>query len=56
MSSTVEKRQHAVKSRTGRTPAADAFNEVLGLVLRLNGAFTAAGEELARPAGQSLAR
>ena len=56
MSSTVEKRQHAVKSRPGRTPAGDAFNEVLGLVLRLHGSFTAAGEALARPAGQSLAR
>ena len=29
---------------------------MLLLVLRLNGSFTAAGEALARPAGQSLAR
>jgi DNA-binding MarR family transcriptional regulator len=29
---------------------------VLLLVLRLNGSFTAAGEALAKPAGQSLAR
>jgi DNA-binding MarR family transcriptional regulator len=56
MSSTLEKRQHAVKSPPARSPAGDAFHEVLGQVLRLNGSFTAAGEELARPAGQSLAR
>lgn len=56
MSSTLEKRQHAVKSPPARSPAGDAFNTVLGQVLRLNGSFTAAGEELARPTGQSLAR
>lgn len=61
MSSTVENRQHAVKSQTAipppdRTPAGDAFNEVLWQVLRLNGSFTAAGEALAKPAGQTLAR
>ena len=39
-----------------RSPAGEAFNEVLLLVLRLNGSFTAAGEALAKPAGQSLAR
>jgi DNA-binding MarR family transcriptional regulator len=36
--------------------AGEAFNDVLLLVLRLHGSFTAAGEALAKPAGQSLAR
>lgn len=49
-------RQDAVKSAPPRSPAGEAFNEVLLLVLRLNGSFTAAGEALAKPAGQSLAR
>lgn len=40
----------------GRSPAGEAFNAVLELVLRLHRSFTAAGEALARPAGQSLAR
>jgi DNA-binding MarR family transcriptional regulator len=54
--STVEVRQGAVKSLALRTPAGEAFNDVLMLVLRLNGSFTAAGEALAKPAGQTLAR
>ena len=37
-------------------PAGEAFNDVLVLVLRLHGSFTAAGEALAEPAGQTLAR
>jgi len=62
MSSTLEKRQHAVNSRAQaadpppRSVAGEAFNDVLLQVLRLHGSFTAAGEALARPAGQSLAR
>jgi DNA-binding MarR family transcriptional regulator len=56
MSPTLDKRQHAVKLPPARTPAGDAFNQVLVLVLRLNGSFTAAGEALAKPEGQSLAR
>lgn len=56
MSSTLGKRQDAVKSAPSRSPAGEACNEVLLLVLRLNGSFTAAGEALAKPAGQSLAR
>jgi DNA-binding MarR family transcriptional regulator len=56
MSPTVEKRQHAVKRLPDRSAAGEAFNEVLGQVLRLNGSFTTAGEALTRPAGQSLAR
>lgn len=54
--STVDVRQHAVKLPARRSAAGEAFNDVLMLVLRLNGSFTAAGEALARPAGQSLAR
>jgi DNA-binding MarR family transcriptional regulator len=52
----VQERQDAVKSPPPRSPAGEAFNDVLQLVLRLHGSFTAAGEALARPAGQSLAR
>jgi DNA-binding MarR family transcriptional regulator len=54
--STIDTRQHAVKSPAPRSAAGEAFNDVLMLVLRLNGSFTAAGEALARPAGQTLAR
>lgn len=56
MSPSLGIRQDAVKSVPPRSPAGEAFNEVLLLVLRLNGSFTAAGEALARPSGQSLAR
>jgi DNA-binding MarR family transcriptional regulator len=59
MSPTVPRRQHAVKDVPGpgaRTPAGDAFTALLLQVIRLNGRFTAAGEALARPAGQTLAR
>lgn len=54
--SKIEVRQYAVKSPAPRSSAGEAFNDVLLLVLRLNGSFTAAGEALARPAGQTLAR
>ena len=54
--STIEVRQDAVKTPAPRSPAGEAFNQVLELVLRLHGSFTAAGEALAKPAGQSLAR
>jgi DNA-binding MarR family transcriptional regulator len=56
MSPSLRTRQDAVKSPPPRSPAGEAFNEVLLLVLRLNGSFTAAGEALAKLAGQSLAR
>jgi len=39
-----------------RTPAGEAFTAVLGQVIRLTRRFTAAGEALAKPAGQTLAR
>jgi DNA-binding MarR family transcriptional regulator len=54
--STVDARQNAVKFPAPRSPAGEAFNDVLLLVLRLHGSFTAAGEALAKPAGQTLAR
>lgn len=39
-----------------RTPAGDAFTTLVVQILRLNGHLTAAGDALARPAGQSSAR
>jgi DNA-binding MarR family transcriptional regulator len=54
--SKIELRQYAVKTPPPRSQAGEAFHQVLGLVLRLNGSFTAAGEALTKPAGQSLAR
>jgi DNA-binding MarR family transcriptional regulator len=53
-------RQHAVKSPgrdfAVRTPAGDALSALVIQIFRLNGLLTAAGDELARPAGQSTAR
>jgi DNA-binding MarR family transcriptional regulator len=39
-----------------RTPAGEAFGDVLDEVIQLTRLFTAAGEQFARPAGQTLAR
>jgi DNA-binding MarR family transcriptional regulator len=54
----MSKRQHAVKQeeRPPRTPAGDAFSKLAILVLRLAGVLTAAGDTLAKPAGQTSAR
>ncbi len=41
---------------TTRTPAGDAFSRLVVQVFRLNGVLTAAGDEMARPAGQTSAR
>jgi len=62
-------RQHPVKSarpakapkdnlasESGRTAAGDAFSGLAMYVLRLHGLLAAAGDELARPAGQTSAR
>ena len=53
-------RQHAVKLENrppaARTPAGDALGAVAIRVLRLAGPLTAAGDALARPAGQTSAR
>jgi DNA-binding MarR family transcriptional regulator len=64
MPRTVSKRQHPVNPETApratrsasRTPAGDAFSRFAIQVLRLNGLLTAAGDEMARPAGQTSAR
>jgi DNA-binding MarR family transcriptional regulator len=59
MKPTVAARQHVVNTEAGppsRTPAGDAFTSFLGQVIGLTRRFTAAGEALAKPAGQTLAR
>src|SRR6266508_3791670 len=59
MSPSLPKRQYAVDSASDpppRMPAGDAFTTVIMQVIRLIRDFTAAGEALARPAGQTLAR
>lgn len=54
MSRSLPRRQHAVKpSRTG---PGDALSRLAVQVFRLDGALTAAGDALARPAGQTTAR
>ena len=50
---TVPDRQHAVNVRT---PSGDAFSGLAYRVLRLAGLLTAAGDALAKPAGQTSAR
>ncbi len=40
----------------GRTAAGDAFSDLVVRIFRLNGMLAAAGDALARPAGQSSAR
>src|SRR6266511_353393 len=59
MKPTIAKRQHAVNADAelpSRTPAGDAFTVLLGQVIGLTRRFTTAGEALAKPAGQTLAR
>jgi DNA-binding MarR family transcriptional regulator len=56
MSETIQDRQHAVNSAAKRSPAGEAFNDVLGQIIRLTRHFTAAAEALTKPAGQTLAR
>src|SRR6266511_2868540 len=59
MSPSLPKRQHAVDSASDpppRMPAGDAFTTVIMQVIRLIRDFTAAGEALARPAGQTAQR
>lgn len=59
MANTVPKRQNAVNSRpssSGRTPAGDAFSRFAIQVIRLSARLTAAGDALAKPAGQTSAR
>jgi DNA-binding MarR family transcriptional regulator len=54
MSGSVPKRQHAVNQQ--RTPAGEALSRLVVQVFRLDGALAAAGDALARPAGQTSAR
>ena len=59
MEPTVTVRQHVVNGEDqppSRTPAGDAFTTLLGQVIGLTRRFTTAGEALAKPAGQTLAR
>jgi DNA-binding MarR family transcriptional regulator len=58
MKHTVAERQHAVKASAPppRTAEGDAFTNVIGQVVQLIRLFTVAGEALAKPAGQTLAR
>jgi len=57
MDQTLPERQHVVNDGPpGRTPAGDALTDLIMQVVRLIRDFTAAGEALARPAGQTLAR
>jgi DNA-binding MarR family transcriptional regulator len=48
--------QAKAATSSGRTAAGDAFSGLVVYVLRLHGLLTAAGDELARPAGQTSAR
>jgi DNA-binding MarR family transcriptional regulator len=59
MSHSVTERQHAVKASApppSRTPAGDALTDLIGQVVQLIRRFSVAGEALAKPAGQTLAR
>jgi DNA-binding MarR family transcriptional regulator len=59
MGTILKKRQHAVNvSERGksRSPAGDAWSELVVLIFRLNGWLGAAGDELAQAAGQTSAR
>ena len=59
MKPTLAVRQHVVNTEDqppSRTPAGDAFTAFLGQVIGLTRRFTTAGEALAKPAGQTLAR
>jgi DNA-binding MarR family transcriptional regulator len=59
MEPSVAARQHVVNDDLrppSRTPAGDAFTTLLGQGIGLTRRFTTAGEALAKPAGQTLAR
>jgi DNA-binding MarR family transcriptional regulator len=58
MDQSVTERQHAVKASAppSRTPAGDALTDLIGQVVQLIRRFSVAGEALAKPAGQTLAR
>src|SRR5215471_10985246 len=54
MAERLPKRQHAVN--TPRSAAGEALSRLVVQIFRLDGALTAAGDGLARPAGQTSAR
>jgi DNA-binding MarR family transcriptional regulator len=56
--STLPERQHAVNpsDQIGRTPAGEAFSALVVQLFRAHGQLVAAGDTLARPAGQTTAR
>src|SRR5262245_36267327 len=54
MNETLSERQHAVNP--SRSAAGEALSRLVVQVFRLDGALTAAGDALARPAGQTSAR
>jgi DNA-binding MarR family transcriptional regulator len=59
MDGSVVERQDAVNPRfrgTSRTPAGDAFSELVVLVFQLDGVLSSVGDALARPVGQTSAR
>jgi DNA-binding MarR family transcriptional regulator len=59
MSANLTQRQDAVNATSlpvSRTPAGDAFSELVVQIFRLGGLLAAAGDELAKPAGQTTAR
>jgi DNA-binding MarR family transcriptional regulator len=56
MSEKRQDRHHAVNSGAQRSQAAEAFNDLLDQIIRLNRHFTTAAEALTKPAGQTLAR
>jgi DNA-binding MarR family transcriptional regulator len=53
---TVGNRQHTVKPENVRSPSGDALSGLAFRVLRVSGLLSAAGDQLAKPAGQSSAR
>jgi DNA-binding MarR family transcriptional regulator len=55
MTKKIAERQDTVNAEA-RTTAGEAFTELVVHVFRLNGALVAAGDALARPAGQTSAR
>src|SRR5215211_2664806 len=60
MTTSLSKRQDTVKSgatrRGTRSPAGDAFSELVVQIFRLDGLLTVAGDSLGRTAGQTSAR
>jgi DNA-binding MarR family transcriptional regulator len=59
MNTSVAERREPVSrlpDRPARTPAGDAFSDLVIRIIRIGALLTAAGDELARPTGQTSAR